>query len=79
MHGYTLLNCIQVYCICNAYAFSLRIRRSQHRLRLYVGQPLPWHHFLFTCPQLSVSFNVQVGGRTLVSSFAPYRPHFRQM
>ena len=76
MHGYTLLNCIQVYCICTAYAYSLRIRGSQHRLRLFLIQPLPWNHFLYTPPppQLSVSFNVQVGERLLVSSFAPPLP-----
>ena len=50
MHGYTLLNCIQVYCICTAYAYSLRIRGSQHRLRLFLIQPLPWNHFLSPPP-----------------------------
>ena len=56
MHGYTLLNCMQVYCICTADAYSLRIRGSQHRLRLFLIQPLPWNHFLYTRPNsLSVS------------------------
>ena len=36
-----------------------------------MGQPLPWNHFFFYLPQLSVSFNVQVGGRTLESLCAP--------
>ena len=64
------MNCMQVYCIFTTHVYSLRIRRSQHRLRLYLWANL----YFFYPPQLTVSFNVQVGGRTLVSSFAPPLP-----
>ena len=39
------MNCMQVYCIFTTHVYSLRVRRSQHRLRLYL-----WANLYFFLP-----------------------------
>ena len=65
------MNCMQVYCIFTTYDTACVLGDLNNTGHAYICGPTS---IFFYPPQLSVSFNVQVGGRTLVSSFAPPLP-----